>query len=158
MHICWESPFPLVVLISIRFVSVTCKSFFTSFIQFGLISIFPFLLKFLILQEYILSLLSNNFFFFYFKKRSVFHRKEWYGDIGWFVELLKCPCIYLSTICTVFFLTMAFSCVMQGITLLLLIIHTFFPLSYEGFRIYWKSTINQLKVCCFKILLKNIIW
>ena len=52
---------------------------------------------------------------------------------------------------------MSFFCVIQGITLVLLIIHTFFPLSYEGSRIYWKNTINQLKVCCFKILLKNII-
>ncbi|XP_047167841.1 two pore calcium channel protein 1-like [Vigna umbellata] len=56
------------------------------------------------------------------------------------------------------YLTDAECLIYEAITLLVLIIHTFFPLSYEGSRIYWKSTFNQLKVCCFKILLKNIIW
>lgn len=47
---------------------------------------------------------------------------------------------------------------LQGITLVVLIIHTFFPISYEGSRIYWKNTVNKLKVCCSKILLMNIFY
>ncbi|CAL5422275.1 unnamed protein product [Camellia sinensis] len=32
-----------------------------------------------------------------------------------------------------------------GVTLIILMIHTFFPISYEGFSIYWKSALNRLK-------------
>ena len=45
---------------------------------------------------------------------------------------------------------------MQGIALVVLVIHTFFPLSYEGSYIYWRNTVNQLKVFCCKIFPQNM--
>ncbi|CAL5391575.1 unnamed protein product [Camellia sinensis] len=44
------------------------------------------------------------------------------------------------------YLTGAESLVYEGVTLIILMIHTFFPISYEGFSIYWKSALNILKV------------
>ncbi|KAF5951311.1 hypothetical protein HYC85_009255 [Camellia sinensis] len=43
------------------------------------------------------------------------------------------------------YLTGAESLVYEGVTLIILMIHTYFPISYEGFHIYWKSQLNQLK-------------
>ncbi|KAJ6360867.1 hypothetical protein OIU77_004817, partial [Salix suchowensis] len=43
------------------------------------------------------------------------------------------------------YLTAAESFVFEGITLIILVAHIFFPLSYEGFRIYWKNLLNWLK-------------
>ncbi|XP_028118254.1 two pore calcium channel protein 1A-like isoform X4 [Camellia sinensis] len=43
------------------------------------------------------------------------------------------------------YLTGAESLVYEGVTLIILMIHTFFPISYEGFSIYWKSALNILK-------------
>ncbi|WOL20569.1 two pore calcium channel protein 1 [Canna indica] len=40
----------------------------------------------------------------------------------------------------------------EGITLLILAIHTFFPLSYEGLHIYWKNHVNKLKVILLLVL------
>ena len=40
----------------------------------------------------------------------------------------------------------SFCFLMQGVTLIILVIHIFFPISYEGYRLYWKSRLNQLKV------------
>ncbi|KAK7845064.1 two pore calcium channel protein 1a, partial [Quercus suber] len=36
-----------------------------------------------------------------------------------------------------------------GISLFILVIHTFFPISYEGYYLYWKSLLNRLKVFKF---------
>ncbi|CAL5336754.1 unnamed protein product [Camellia sinensis] len=44
------------------------------------------------------------------------------------------------------YLTGAESLVYEGVTLIILMIHTFFPISYEGFSIYWKSALNILKM------------
>ncbi|KAK7272377.1 hypothetical protein RJT34_28921 [Clitoria ternatea] len=45
----------------------------------------------------------------------------------------------------------------EGITLVLLIIHTFFPLSYEGSQIYWKSVVNQLKILGLLVLVADML-
>ncbi|KAK1566935.1 hypothetical protein Q3G72_006282 [Acer saccharum] len=55
------------------------------------------------------------------------------------------------------YLTGAESLVYEGITLILLMIHTLFPISYEGFHIYWNSWINRLKVICLLILLADLL-
>nr|XP_009624391.1 two pore calcium channel protein 1A-like [Nicotiana tomentosiformis]XP_016492461.1 PREDICTED: two pore calcium channel protein 1A-like [Nicotiana tabacum]XP_016492462.1 PREDICTED: two pore calcium channel protein 1A-like [Nicotiana tabacum] len=44
------------------------------------------------------------------------------------------------------FLTGAESLIFEGVTLLLLIIHILFPISYEGFNLYWRSLLNRVKV------------
>ncbi|KAK4286162.1 hypothetical protein QN277_002757 [Acacia crassicarpa] len=45
----------------------------------------------------------------------------------------------------------------EGITLLVLIVHIFFPISYEGSGIYWKKTVNQLKVLCLLVLVADMV-
>jgi len=40
----------------------------------------------------------------------------------------------------------SFCFLMQGITLILLVIHTFFQISYEGYHLYWRNPLNWLKV------------
>ncbi|EXB37988.1 Two pore calcium channel protein 1 [Morus notabilis] len=47
---------------------------------------------------------------------------------------------------------------LEGITLVILIVHTFFPLSYEGARIYWKRPLNQFKVFCLLILVADLLF
>ncbi|XP_024022354.1 two pore calcium channel protein 1A [Morus notabilis] len=49
------------------------------------------------------------------------------------------------------------SLIYEGITLVILIVHTFFPLSYEGARIYWKRPLNQFKVFCLVILVADLL-
>ncbi|KAG5545323.1 hypothetical protein RHGRI_017699 [Rhododendron griersonianum] len=44
------------------------------------------------------------------------------------------------------YLTGVESLVYEGVTVIILVLHTFFPISYEGFRIYWKSPLNKLKL------------
>ncbi|KAA8524388.1 hypothetical protein F0562_010820 [Nyssa sinensis] len=44
------------------------------------------------------------------------------------------------------YLTGAESLIYEGITHIILMIHTFFPILYEGFHIYWRSPLNRLKV------------
>ncbi|KAI4333961.1 hypothetical protein L6164_018707 [Bauhinia variegata] len=55
------------------------------------------------------------------------------------------------------YLTGTESLIYEGITLLVLIIHTFFPISYEGSRIYWKNAVNQLKVFCLLVLVADML-
>ncbi|RDX82019.1 Two pore calcium channel protein 1, partial [Mucuna pruriens] len=55
------------------------------------------------------------------------------------------------------YLTDAECLIYEGITVVLLVIHTFFPLSYEGSGIYWKNTINQLKVFCLLVLVADML-
>ncbi|EXB37992.1 Two pore calcium channel protein 1 [Morus notabilis] len=50
------------------------------------------------------------------------------------------------------------SLIYEGITLVILIVHTFFPLSYEGARIYWKRPLNQFKVFCLLILVADLLF
>ncbi|KAL5571175.1 hypothetical protein UlMin_020772 [Ulmus minor] len=49
------------------------------------------------------------------------------------------------------------SLIYEGITLAILIIHNFFPISYEGWNIYWKQFLNQLKVVCLLILVADLL-
>ncbi|KAF1882993.1 hypothetical protein Lal_00003175 [Lupinus albus] len=44
------------------------------------------------------------------------------------------------------YLTAVECIIYEGTILFLIIIHTFFPISYEGSHIYWKNTTSQLKV------------
>ncbi|CAL5342606.1 unnamed protein product [Camellia sinensis] len=55
------------------------------------------------------------------------------------------------------YLTGSESLVYEGVTLIILMIHTFFPISYEGFHFYWKSHLNQLKVIFLLILVADLI-
>jgi two pore calcium channel protein len=55
------------------------------------------------------------------------------------------------------YLTAAECIIYEGIVLVLLIIHTFFPLSYEGNRIFWKSPINLLKAFCLLVILADML-
>ncbi|KAI4322675.1 hypothetical protein L6164_022345 [Bauhinia variegata] len=55
------------------------------------------------------------------------------------------------------YLTGAESLIYEGITLLILVMHIFFPISYEGSRIYWKNSVNQLKVFCLLVLVADML-
>ncbi|KAK3184137.1 hypothetical protein Dsin_031423 [Dipteronia sinensis] len=55
------------------------------------------------------------------------------------------------------YLTGAESLIYEGITLILLMIHTLFPISYEGFLIYSNNWINRLKVICILILVADLL-
>ncbi|CAI8592602.1 unnamed protein product [Vicia faba] len=55
------------------------------------------------------------------------------------------------------YLTAAQCIIYEGIVLVLLIIHTFWPLSYEGPHIYWKSPINLLKALCLLVILADML-
>ncbi|XP_052302480.1 two pore calcium channel protein 1 isoform X3 [Populus trichocarpa] len=55
------------------------------------------------------------------------------------------------------YLTAAESFVFEGITLIILAAHIFFPISYEGFRIYWKNPLNCSKVICLCILVVDLV-
>ncbi|XP_051135328.1 two pore calcium channel protein 1A [Andrographis paniculata] len=54
------------------------------------------------------------------------------------------------------FLTTAESLVYEGVTLLILVVHILFPVSYEGFNIFWKSVLNRLKVLFLVILIVDL--
>lgn len=47
-------------------------------------------------------------------------------------------------------------CLMQAITLILLIVHTFFPLLFEGYHLYWKSPLNRVKVLLTRVILLRL--
>ncbi|KAL3509378.1 hypothetical protein ACH5RR_028779 [Cinchona calisaya] len=55
------------------------------------------------------------------------------------------------------FLTTSESVIYEGVTFLILIIHILFPISYEGFNIYWKSLLNRLKVLLLLILVADLL-
>ncbi|KAI8551665.1 hypothetical protein RHMOL_Rhmol06G0203600 [Rhododendron molle] len=55
------------------------------------------------------------------------------------------------------YLTGVESLVYEGVTVIILVLHTFFPISYEGFRIYWKSPLNKLKVISLLILVADLL-
>ncbi|KAL8131341.1 two pore calcium channel protein 1A-like [Apium graveolens] len=48
------------------------------------------------------------------------------------------------------------SLICEGITLVILIAHTLFPISYEGFSIYWKNRLNKLKIIFLLILIADV--
>ncbi|XP_030930422.1 two pore calcium channel protein 1A-like isoform X1 [Quercus lobata] len=45
----------------------------------------------------------------------------------------------------------------EGICLFILVIHTFFPISYEGYHLYWKRLLNRLKVALLLIWVADIL-
>ncbi|XP_058101037.1 two pore calcium channel protein 1B [Magnolia sinica] len=55
------------------------------------------------------------------------------------------------------YLTSVQSLVYEGITLLILMVHTFFPVVYEGCRIYWKNPLNILKVAFLLVLVGDLL-
>ncbi|XP_062152451.1 two pore calcium channel protein 1A-like, partial [Alnus glutinosa] len=55
------------------------------------------------------------------------------------------------------YLTCAESLIYKGITLILLVIHTFFQISYEGYHLYWRNPLNWLKLTCLLILVADIL-
>ncbi|XP_077229756.1 two-pore channel 1 isoform X2 [Tasmannia lanceolata] len=50
------------------------------------------------------------------------------------------------------YLTSGQSLVYEGVTLSILVVCTFFPVAYEGFRLYWKNPLNILKVAFLLLL------
>lgn len=55
------------------------------------------------------------------------------------------------------YLTAVESLIYEAVTLIILMIHTFFPISYEGAQLYWKNILNQLKVICITILVADFL-
>nr|XP_023906859.1 two pore calcium channel protein 1-like [Quercus suber]POF18131.1 two pore calcium channel protein 1 [Quercus suber] len=55
------------------------------------------------------------------------------------------------------YLTGEVSLIYEGISLFILVIHTFFPISYEGYYLYWKSLLNRLKVALLLIWVADIL-
>ncbi|KAK3404717.1 hypothetical protein EUGRSUZ_K01031 [Eucalyptus grandis] len=55
------------------------------------------------------------------------------------------------------YLTGVESLIYESVTLVILMIHTFFPISYEGFRIYSRNPLNQIKVVCLLLLVADLI-
>ncbi|GMN53797.1 hypothetical protein TIFTF001_022926 [Ficus carica] len=55
------------------------------------------------------------------------------------------------------YLTSWESLIYEGITLAILVVHNFFPLSYEGASIFWKRPINLFKVFCLLILVADLL-
>ncbi|KAG1367886.1 two pore calcium channel protein 1 [Cocos nucifera] len=55
------------------------------------------------------------------------------------------------------YLTSMQSLTYEGITLLILVLHTFLPLAYEGCCLYWKSSLNKLKVMLLIILVCDML-
>ncbi|XP_020581942.1 LOW QUALITY PROTEIN: two pore calcium channel protein 1 [Phalaenopsis equestris] len=55
------------------------------------------------------------------------------------------------------YLTHAQSFIYEGITLLILILHTFFPIAYEGWNLFWKNLSNRLKIISLLLLMCDIL-
>ncbi|VFR02665.1 unnamed protein product [Cuscuta campestris] len=49
------------------------------------------------------------------------------------------------------------SLIYEGVTLLILMAHVLFPISYEGFQIYWRSILNRLKVLLLLVLVADLV-
>ncbi|WOG98746.1 hypothetical protein DCAR_0418091 [Daucus carota subsp. sativus] len=54
------------------------------------------------------------------------------------------------------YLNGAGSLIYEGITLAILIVHMFFPISYEGFNLYFKRNLNKLKIIFLLFLVADI--
>ncbi|KAI3718455.1 hypothetical protein L6452_19327 [Arctium lappa] len=55
------------------------------------------------------------------------------------------------------YLTNAESLAFEGVTLIILAVHTFFPISYEGIHLYWRSHVNKLKIIALIILVADLV-
>lgn len=55
------------------------------------------------------------------------------------------------------YLTDAESIIFEVLTLVILLVHTFFPISYEGSRIFWTSRLNLVKVACVVVLIVDVL-
>ncbi|PWA96187.1 ion transport domain-containing protein [Artemisia annua] len=55
------------------------------------------------------------------------------------------------------YLTSAGSLAFEGVTLIILVAHTLFPLSYEGVSIYWSHHANKLKVILLLFLAADLV-
>ncbi|OVA14926.1 EF-hand domain [Macleaya cordata] len=55
------------------------------------------------------------------------------------------------------YLTKAESLVYEVITLFILILHTFFPIAYEGYQLFSKNPLNKLKVISLLILVADLL-
>ncbi|XP_075093195.1 two pore calcium channel protein 1B-like isoform X2 [Nicotiana tabacum] len=55
------------------------------------------------------------------------------------------------------YLTRTESLIYEGVTLIILMIHILFPISYGGFHLYWKSLLNRVKVILLFILVADIV-
>ncbi|KAI3440748.1 uncharacterized protein J3R85_003197 [Psidium guajava] len=55
------------------------------------------------------------------------------------------------------YLTGMESLMYESVTLVILMIHTFFPISYEGFRLYSRNPLNQIKVVCLLLLVADLL-
>lgn len=55
------------------------------------------------------------------------------------------------------YLTGTESLIYEVVTLIILMVHTLFPLSYEGVSIYWKRLLNKLKVILLLILIVDLV-
>ncbi|XP_047341814.1 two pore calcium channel protein 1-like [Impatiens glandulifera] len=55
------------------------------------------------------------------------------------------------------YLTAAESLIYEGVTVIVLCVHTFFPISYEGFHIFWTRHVNKLKVLSLLILVVDLV-
>ncbi|CAA7397495.1 unnamed protein product [Spirodela intermedia] len=55
------------------------------------------------------------------------------------------------------YLTVLQSVIYEGVTLVILIAHTLFPITYEGWNLYWKSILNILKVAFLVLLVADLL-
>lgn len=55
------------------------------------------------------------------------------------------------------YLTKTQAIVYEGITLIILLIQTLFPIAFEGWNLYWKNILNKLKVICLFILVADLL-
>ncbi|XP_078438900.1 two-pore channel 1 [Wolffia australiana] len=55
------------------------------------------------------------------------------------------------------YLTVSQSIIYEGVTLLVLIVYTFYPITFEGNRIFWKSILNKLKVVFLALLVADLL-
>jgi len=55
------------------------------------------------------------------------------------------------------YFTVAQSITYEVVTLLILMVHIFFPISFEGFRIHWKSWLNRLKIILLLIMAADLL-
>lgn len=55
------------------------------------------------------------------------------------------------------YLTNAESLAFEGVTLIILVVHTFFPISYEGIHLYWRNHVNKLKIIALIILVADLV-
>ncbi|XP_050380607.1 two pore calcium channel protein 1B [Argentina anserina] len=55
------------------------------------------------------------------------------------------------------YLTAIESLIYEGITLIVLMVDTFFPISYVGFHLFWKSHLTKFKIICLLILVADLL-